>query len=228
MENVENQLEIPQNEPIKRLNHYRVFEVIDTFEIKKNRQCPTLTDWITVSGIYTPFEAQLMEQAREKLEIKWDEWNEEELKMNFISLVFFVAQIEESKKISVFFERKFLGIVKDISISLIVDCMLASPSFSGQPKFPYFFLQEFKQSLGDGHDPEGQMLAAMILAQEHNRSTDNGKPIYGCWIQGRFWYFTTLIGDNYCVSNPYNATDPAALLQIVFILRNLKAIILSR
>ncbi len=178
------------------------------------------------TGHTYPFRRQnLLEQVRANLAVKWDEWNEEELKMNFISFVLFVAHIDEPKRISTFYERRLGGIVNEIVISLVVDCMLASPTKSGQPKSPYFFMQEYKRSLGDNHDPEGQMLAAMILAQELNR--DN-LPIYGCWLQGRIWYFTTLIGKSYCVSEPYNATNSEALLQIVFILRKLKTLILNR
>ena len=208
-----------------KLNHYDVYEVIDTFNIEKNRNCEVLKNWLNSVDELTLIESEILEQARQRLEMKWDEWNEEELKMLFISIVFFVVQLDEPKKIGTFFERKFLGKVNNISISLVVDCMLASPSYSGQPKFPYFFLQEFKRSLGDSHDPEGQMLAAMILAQEINK---DGKPMYGCWIQGRFWYFTTLVNDKYCVSEPYNATNSADLLQIVFVLRKLKDLILNR
>ena len=208
-----------------KLNHYDVYEVIDTFNIEKNRNCEVLKNWLNSVDELTLIESEILEQARQRLEMKWDEWNEEELKMLFISIVFFVVQLDEPKKIGTFFERKFLGKVNNISISLVVDCMLASPSYSGQPKFPYFFLQEFKRSLGDSHDPEGQMLAAMILAQEVNK---DGKPMYGCWIQGRFWYFTTLVNDKYCVSEPYNATNSDDLLQIVFVLRKLKNLILNR
>jgi hypothetical protein len=69
------------------------------------------------------------------------------------------------------------------------------------------------------------MLAAMILAQELNQ---DGKPIYGCWLQGKVWNFTTLIGRDYCVSRLYDATNPEDLRQIVFILRKLKDLILNR
>ena len=148
-----------------KLNHYDIFEVIDTFAIKKNRNCEILKNWMNVSGTFNAFEAQLMEEVRLELELKWDEWNEEELKMNFISFVLFTAKVHEQDTINTFFERKLSGTVNDIDISLIVDCMLASPTNSGLPKFPYFFLQEYKRSLGDNHDPEGQMLAAMILSQ---------------------------------------------------------------
>jgi hypothetical protein len=209
----------------KKLNHYDVYEVIDTFDIDKNFSCQILKNWLDTIGNLNAFEEELIERVRLKLEMKWDEWNEEELKMNFISFVFFVAQIEEPRRISTFYERKLAGEVANVSISLVVDCMLASPTKSGQPKSPYFFLQEFKRSLGDSHDPEGQMLAAMILAQELNQ--DN-KPLYGCWLQGRIWHFTVLNGSEYCVSHPFDASSREDLHKIVFILRKLKELILNR
>ena len=214
-----------KNNLSKRVNHYDIFEVIDTFNIQKNRECLLIKEWMSAKGTISTFDTQLIDHARKKLQLKWDEWNEEELKMHFISLVFFVAQLDEPNRISTFYERKFAGKVNDFSISLIVDCMIASPTNSGRPKSPYFFLQEFKQSLGDGHDPEGQMLAAMILSQEINK--DN-KPIYGCWLQGKNWNFTVLNGLEYCVSSQFDATDPNDLLQIVFVLRKLKELILGR
>ncbi len=209
----------------RKLNHYDVFEVIDTFNIEKNRNCIILNNWLDASSELNQMESSILEQARQQLELKWDEWNEEELKMNFISLVLFVAQVNENRLINTFYERKFTGKVNDISISLVVDCMLASPTNSGLPKFPYFFLQEFKRSLGDNHDPEGQMLAAMLLAQNKNQDEN---PLYGSWVQGTIWRFTILNGIEYCVSKSFDATDPVDLNQIVFILRKLKELILNR
>ncbi len=40
----------------KKLNHYDVFEVIDTFDIDKNLNCETLTMWLDAQGTLTPFE----------------------------------------------------------------------------------------------------------------------------------------------------------------------------
>lgn len=125
----------------------------------------------------------------------------------------------------VFYERSMSGEVEGVKISVKVDGMVATPTNANRPKVPYFFLQEFKRSLGDDHDPEGQMLAAMILAQELNK---DGKPLYGCWLQGKNWNFTTLIGRNYCVSKQFDATEIEDLHQIVFILRKLKDLILNR
>ncbi len=129
----------------------------------------------------TSFEKELSGKARAELEIRWDEWNEEELKMNFIGLILFTAHVDVPKKIRTFYERKLAGKVNDILISVTIDCMIASPMNSGRLKSPYFFLQEFKRSLDDNHErnvapPQGQMLAAMILAQELNQ---DHKPLYG-------------------------------------------------
>jgi hypothetical protein len=101
--------------------------------------------------------------------------------------------------------------------------MVATPFGINTPKTPYFFLQEFKKARKPD-DPEGQMLLAMIAAQHLNK---NGKPIYGCWLQGKYWVFTTLHEKNYCVSKSFDATNVKDLYQIIYILRNLKQIILS-
>jgi hypothetical protein len=210
----------------RRLNHYDVAEVIDRFEINKVFDCQTLNDWL--GGAIIPLKsayAEIAEEARQQLSYKWDEWNEEELKMNFISIIIFIAQLDVPKYINTYFERKLTGTVQEVPVSVTVDCMLASPTHSGRPKTPYFFLQEFKRSLGDNHDPEGQMLAAMILSQALNQDSH---PLYGSWIQGRFWYFTTLTNNDYCVSKPLDATESDDLLQIIHILHRLKGLILKQ
>ncbi len=210
---------------IKSLNHYDSFEVIDAFQIDKNLDCESLNDWLQASGELDDFESTLLERVRRELVMYERQWNEEELKVNFIGFVFFLANVNERGKILTFFERKFSGVVNNISISVIVDCMIATPMKSGRPQSPYFFMQEFKRSRGDDHDPEGQMLAAMILARFHNQDT---KVVYGCWVQGKYWTFAVLKEGNYCVSPSFDATQVGDLTQIVFILRKLKGLILNR
>jgi hypothetical protein len=178
-----------------------------------------------VEGVLDAFESEVAERARLNLHKKWNEWNEEELKVNFIGLVFFLANLDEPEVISTYFERKLSGEVNSIPISLVVDCMVATPKNSGLPKRPYFFMQEFKRSKGDSHDPEGQMLSAMILSQHLN---NDGKPLYGCWLQGRIWQFTTLLSNHYCVSKAFDATNKHDLKELILILRKLKMLILNR
>ena len=209
-------------ENVEKLNHYDGAEVVERFNIEKQAECTTLDSWLDVSGTLTPTEQELLDTVRKEMKLVGRDWNEEELKMNFVAIVFYVAKLNVPKKIQFFYERRLSGEVDGIAISVKVDGMLATPTNANRPKKPYFFLQEFKRSLGDDHDPEGQMLAAMILSQELNK---DGKPLYGCWLQGKVWNFTTLIGRDYCVSRLYDATDMEDVQQIVFILRKLKDLI---
>jgi hypothetical protein len=219
-----------------KINHYDVNEVLETFNLQRKKNCATLTEWLNT--IPTPFsvaEEELLSQLPNEL-IEWQyAWNEEELKMYFVSPVLRMAHINEAHKIGLFFERSLSGKVDEKKISVVCDAMIATPTNAGRPKIPYFFLQvecernsenvgKFKRSKGDTHDPEGQMLAAMLLAQEMNKDE---KPLYGCWLQGKNWNFTTLIGKEYCVSRQFDATQIPDLHQIVFILRKLKTLILG-
>jgi hypothetical protein len=210
----------------KKLNHYSIEEVIETCDIVIVKDCIYLTEWVeTPIGELSAFHLELLSDLPNEYIENAIGWNEEELKMFFISPIFKAANVNEKGKLRTFFERPMSGKFQNISISVVVDCMIATPTNAGRPAAPYFFLQEFKRSKGDSHDPEGQMLAAMILAQETNQDK---KPVYGCWLQGKNWYFTVLNGMEYCASRQYDATREADLFQIVFILRKLKELILAR
>lgn len=212
---------------MEKLNHYSVENVIDTYQIrrKKENDCTVLRQWLNVSLTkLDEYETRLLQLLPQELEEWQYAWNEEELKMYFIAPLIRIANINEKGVIGTFFERKLKGIVNNITISVTCDCMIANTKLSGNPDLPFFFLQEFKRSKGDSHDPEGQMLAAMILAQSLNQ---NGKTMYGSWIQGRFWYFTTLIQQDYCVSKPLDATNENDLWKIVFMLKKLKKLVIN-
>jgi hypothetical protein len=85
-------------------------------------------------------------------------------------------------------------------------------------------MQEFKKSKGDKQDPEGQMLAAMIAAQNLN---NNQKPLYGAFVVGEFWYFTVLESVNYARSEALHLTNGKQLRQVIATLKKLKEIILT-
>jgi hypothetical protein len=210
----------------EKINHYDINEILDSFNLKRTKNCQTLTDWLrTTPSAFSLAEQEYLELLPQEL-IEWQyAWNEEELKMNFISLVLRMAHLNEPQKIGLYYERSLSGKVMNKSISVVVDCMVATPKNSGRPDMPYFFMQEFKRTKGDSHDPEGQMLAAMLLAQEMNKDE---KAIYGCWLQGKNWNFTTLVGNVYCVSKQFDATQKTDLQEIIFILRKLKDLILQR
>jgi hypothetical protein len=215
-----------EKKPQRQSPKYDVDNLAEAFNIQAVDDCQVLTGWLRTTATLSAYELETVEVLRQKLVKSGSNWNEEELKIQFIGVLLYVADIDEDKKIKTFFERPLSAIVRDIPLSVIADCVVASPKgLGGSPRSPYFFLQEYKKSKGDKQDPEGQMLTAMIIAQELNQ---DGQPLYGCWIVGSNWHFTVLNGVEYCVSRQYDATQERDLLQIVFILRKLKELILAR
>ena len=196
--------------------------IIGTFDLVRNTKCEILQHLLDTPASGEPIDAAYLEKHRLRLDDEGDYWNEEELKMHFLSHIFFLAQLDEPKKVKLFYERPLKEEVEGQDIYVICDCMVASPFGINTPAAPYFFLQEFKKAKKPD-DPEGQMLLAMLAAQFRNA---NKKPVYGCWLQGRIWVFTTLHDKNYCVSRIYDATIVSDLYQIIYILRHLKQIIL--
>lgn len=168
-------------------------------------------------------EPHLLEEARQALIREGDFWNEEELKMQFLALLMFLVKINEPGKLKVFYERQLAATVKGHDLSVVCDLLMATPFGINTPKSPYFFLQEFKKAK-NAADAEGQMLVAMLIAQQLNGSD---KPVYGCWLQGKNWIFTTLHDDKYCVSPQYDVTNYNDLLHVLMILTRLRTVIVS-
>ncbi len=198
--------------------------LLDEFGVEIFENQPILDNWLNTSIILKPELLSLLESCRRNFIEQGDEWNEEELKLKFLSFLFYIADIEVKRQLQTFFERPLAAIIDEISLSVVSDCMVATPKGRGVPKLPYFFLQEFKKQKGDKNDPEGQMFAAMLIAQFYN---NDNKPVYGAWLVGNQWRFTVLVEKKYSFSRYYDATDQEDLLQIVAIIHHLKALVLG-
>jgi hypothetical protein len=211
---------------MEKFHQLRIEKVLTTFHIKEKTNCVQLDELLLVNGSITPFEDATLDAALDRYYRLSRGWNEEELKMQFISSIINMVDPNVVDTCKTFFERPLEGIINNYKLHVITDCMIASYDEGGNPQNPYFFLQEFKQKqLWGKTDPQGQMLAAMLLAQEKNA---DGKHLYGCFVKENNWRFTTLLGLDYCVSRQYDSTQKPDLLQIVFILRKLKELILVR
>jgi hypothetical protein len=196
-----------------------------TFGIERVSHSEQLEIWLDANYSLTATQKELFDDIYKKAQDEGNYWNEEELKIEMIGFLFYLANINIPKQVTVFYERPLQAQVEGHLLKVIVDCLVARPLPFHEPATPYFFLQEYKKGRGESKDPEAQMLMAMLIAQELNQ--DN-KPIYGSYLFGSRWRFCTLIGKNYCQSREYNADESADLLQIIFILRKLKELILNR
>jgi hypothetical protein len=200
-------------------------DILDLFKIEPVLECEHLKEWLDIQENKTDLDELFIPNLAKKIFIEGGSWNEEELKMNFLSIVFLLANLDVEKQIKPFFERVISATVQNHQLSVKCDCMLATPKGFASPNKPYFFLQEFKKQKGDKNDPEGQMLAAMLIAQQLN---GNEKPVYGAWLVGNSWWFTVLNKNQYCRSHVYDASNEIELFKIVGILRKLKEIIITK
>lgn len=200
--------------------------LIDTFGLERLvPPQPILSEWLDASSIdsgvdFDAIELFLLKEIQTKLSIGADFWNKEELKMKNIGLLLLLAKLEQP--IDIYYSREISASINGIFMRCTPDMLLAK-GIQGMIETAYFFA-EFEDKRCN-NDPVGKMLGAMLIAQANN---NNGKPLYGCYVQGRFWFFSVLIGKQYVISNSFNASEITHLHQIIFILRKLKQIILER
>ena len=209
----------------KRIKSYAPGDISLQFGIKKQKDCVHLQQWLSASYTLNELDQSLFDTGYENALENVDYWNEEELKIRLVGLLFLIANIEDKNSIKVFYERSIAGNVDGYDLSVVSDCFVATSTDFNTPIHPYFFLQEFKKMRGEKKDPEGQMLTAMLISQSLNQDI---KPVYGGYMIGSNWWFTTLVGRSYCSSHKLDTTKRSDLLQIVFILRKLKELILNR
>ena len=200
-------------------------QIAEAFSLERVHNQPELAEWLSAHYELNTMETELFESIYTELQEDGDYWNEEELKIQFIGLAFRIAGTTVKNRIKVFYERPLSAQVNGYELAVISDCLVATPRPFHAPRNPYFFLQEFKKKRGDKKDPEAQMLTAMLIAQELNQ---DGLPLYGGFLFGSNWQFATLVGRKYCNSRQFDATNRDDLLQIIFVLRRLKELILNR
>ncbi len=197
--------------------------LVDTFGLVRTyKNTDLLKIWLSATGELNERDLSLLIESQEKLIENADSWNEEELKMQFISMVMFLAKF--SDPIRTYYDREISETIDDFYLSCKSDMML-SKGIGELIKTPYFFLHEYKREKKYSGDPVGQMLGGMLIGQAKN---NNGKPMYGCYVQGRFWFFSVLEGKKYVISNAYNSSELDDAKQIVYILRQMKTIILEQ
>ena len=178
-----------------------------------------MDEWLSATGELNDFDTTLLNEVQVKLIENADAWNEEELKMSFISIVILLARY--NNPIRTYYDREMSSKIGEYILLCKAD-MLLSKGFGELIETPYFFLHEYKREKKYSGDPIGQMLGGMLISQAKN---NNGKPMYGCYVQGRFWFFSILEDKQYVISRSFDSSDPIVAQHIIMILRKMKDII---
>jgi hypothetical protein len=121
--------------------------LLDAFNIvpSQGKPCVELDKWLAATGILTPLQSALLDDVYERYHDFINGWNEEELKMKMISFLFHIADIEERGKIATFFERPLKATIDNYKLSVICDCLVATPKVCQRLNFLIFFFKNLKK-----------------------------------------------------------------------------------
>jgi hypothetical protein len=211
----------------KKAKSYSEIELIEMFNLERlagNDAHPLMQELTDCHATLSVGEQYLFDFINNGLVKKISGWNEEMLKMNFISPVLILGQITETDRYKTFYESTIEATVQEQFLKVRTDMMIATGILE-RPKMPYFYFQEYKKVKEPKGDPTAQLLEAFLIAQEQNNIS---RPLYGCTVYGREWEFYIMENQTYCISKAYNCTDKDNLMQIIAILRKFKEILETR
>ncbi len=212
------------NEDTASGKQWKEGEIIGTFNLNRitSYQTPLMQEWLDVPLLELNIHEKYSfdkELARAQKHISG--WNEEDLKMKFISPILELGSFLDDDIAIAYFDKTISATVEGVKLTVKSDFMLAK-GILDVFKTPYFHFQEYKPSKNPTGDSMAQLLEAFLIAQEKNK---NGKPLYGLDIMGYNWRFVTMEGKDYCLSEPFNAIHRADLLKIIAVLRKFKHIL---
>ena len=195
---------------MKRFKFWTRQEVNLTFGLTQiHDEFELLNNWLATEYAITEEEDNIINTLAKKLKLRVNDWNEEELKMWFISPLLRVIDYEVNS-FTPFVDRALSLKLNDETISGKVDLFVARGY--EQPLQPYFFLQEYKPERKGNNDPISQLLIAMVAAQYANHEKF---PLYGCYVIGQNWYFIVLDDKTYAITSSVSATSYKNLRNIV-------------
>ena len=190
-----------------------------TFGIEQIDTLPALDSWLATPSVPSAFEEESLLHLRSVLNFNIHDWNEYELDSHFIGPIFTLVNFS-NKKFNHYSQRYLQGQVGDYQLFGKPDGIVSAGR--REPETPYFAFQEYKKELDPNGDPAGQALAAMLVGQSLNG--DPSKPIYGCYVNGRDWYFMVLLGKEYSISQDFSATTDD-IFKVFATLKALKEIV---
>lgn len=211
---------------MKPFERWKYEEVELTFGTERVKNMPTLQNWLAADATADEFETRILNFYHSELVRKVDAWNEDELKFFFIAHIITLVNFSKPKVYSSFSQRTLAVKRKNLQQEFVdlrgrVEFFVATGEQI--PRQPFFFVHEYKPlNKTTPSDPLGQLLIAMLATQTLNA---NDRPLYGTYIIGKDWHFVVLEGNEYAVSQSFDAMREIELLKIFSILKCCKGYI---
>jgi hypothetical protein len=209
---------------IKKYDEAELIKMFNLTRIKGNDSHPLMLELTNTNTTLNFAEEYWFNEITKDLLNQIDGWNEEMLKMNFISPVLMLGYIRETKQYKPYYENVIEAEVGQYFLKVKADMMIATGILE-RAETPYFYFQEYKKVKDPKGDVTAQLLEAFLISQELNK---NNKPIYGCTVSGKIWEFLIMDKKTYYISQYYDCTKKEDLLQIIAILRKFKEILETR
>ena len=206
----------------KQYTEGKLITLFNLTRITSNVITPLMKKWLTFEPpILNVGEQYIFDEALLRAEQGITAWNEEDLKMKFISQIIPLGHLTDNGRFMTYYEKKLTGMVDGIPLSVKTDFMVAKGILTFYQN-PYFHFHEYKPQGNPTGEPMAQLIEAMLLGQEKNQ---NGKPIYGAEIIGQSWKFVIMQDREYCISPAYDSIKKDELLDIIAILRKFRHIL---
>ena len=171
---------------------WREGELIKAFKLNRitiPNETPLMQEWTNAPKIdLNTFEQYIFDKTLAKAQRGISGWNEEDLKMKFLSPILELGQITDDNIAMSYFDKIISATIYDIKLVVKSDFMLAKGILDVY-ETPFFHFQEYKPYKNPSGDSMAQLLEAFLIAQEMNQ---NGKPIYGVDIMGANWQFVVM------------------------------------
>lgn len=210
---------------VRKAKNYSEAELIELFDLERhvgNASDNLLIEWTSANKVdFSLVEQTLFDEILANAIQHIGGWQEEDLKMKFISFVLRLGHLQDTPRFNTYFEKTIWATVEGNLLKTKTDFMVAK-GILDMPQKPYFHFQEWKPHKKPTGDSMAQLLEAFLIAQETNK--DN-KPLYGCEVVGKTWSFVVMQNKNYYISKAYDCTEKEDLIQIIAILRKFKEIL---
>jgi hypothetical protein len=203
---------------------YKEADLILRFNLNRiaEYQTPLLAEWLTVNPpIFDAVEQTIFDRKLKETQNNIIGWSEEDLKMKFISFIIELGHLVAGKNIVTYFDKVISATVEGLRLVVKSDFMMAK-GLLDVFQTPYFHFQEYKPNKNPTGDSMAQLIEALLIAQVKNK---HKIPLYGVEVVGPIWRFVVMEGKDYCLSNPYAATDREDLIKIIAILRKFRHIL---